>query len=250
MFVIGRNPVNEALKFNSRSIKKIVLLEGLSDSKIKEIIRIADKNNISIDLKSKKDFEKILDKKDKSEGVSQGVIAEVTEYKYADIDTILEKVKPKNDALLLILDEIQDPHNLGAVIRTSTAAGTDGIIVTEKNSAKVNHTVVKTSAGAVNHIDIVQSKNIYKTIEALKNADFIVLGTSLNTKTSLYDMNFKGKYAIVLGNEGEGIRKNILKLCDGLIKIPIADKIESLNVSVSAGVILFEILRQRLRKEK
>ena len=143
------------------------------------------------------------------------------------------------------MDEIQDPHNLGAIIRTSAAAGADGIILTEKNTAKVNHTVIKASAGAVNHIDIVQSRNIYKTIETLKEADFIVLGTSLNTKTSLYDYDFKGKYAVVLGNEGEGIRKNILKLCDGLFKIPLAGKMESLNVSVSAGVILYEALRQR-----
>ncbi len=245
MFVIGRNPVAETLKFNPHSIKKIVLLEGLSDNKIKEIIRFAGRNNIRVELKNKKDFEKILDKKDKSEGVSQGVIAEVTEFKYSDINSILEKVKPKNDVLLLILDEIQDPHNLGAIIRTAAAAGTDGIILTEKNTAKVNHTVIKASAGAVNHIDIVQSRNIYKTIEALKEDNFIVLGTSLNTKVSLYDMLFKGKYAIVLGNEGEGIRKNILKLCDELFKIPLSGKIESLNVSVSAGVILYEVLRQR-----
>jgi 23S rRNA (guanosine2251-2'-O)-methyltransferase len=245
MFVIGRNPVAETLKFNPQSIKKIVLLEGLYDSKIKEIIRNADRNNIRVELKNKQDFEKILDKKDKSEGVSQGVIAEVTEYKYADINSILEKVKPKSDALLLILDEIQDPHNLGAIIRTAAAAGADGIILTEKNSAKVNHTVIKASAGAINHIGIVQSKNIYKSIEELKNAGFKILGTNLKSEKSLYDYDYRGKYAVVLGNEGEGIRKNILKLCDELFKIPLSGKIESLNVSVSAGVILYEVLRQR-----
>jgi 23S rRNA (guanosine2251-2'-O)-methyltransferase len=245
MFVIGRNPVIESLKFNPHSIKKIVLIEGLSDNKIKDIIRIADKNNINIELKIKNDFEKILDKKDKSEGVSQGVIAEVEEYKYAELQTLLEILSSKNNVILLILDEIQDPHNLGAIIRTSVAAGIDGIVITEKNSAKVNHTVVKTSAGAINHISLVQSRNIYKSIETLKNSGFTVLGTGLNAQKSLFEVNFKGKYAVVLGNEGEGIRKNILKLCDELIKIPIMGKIESLNVSVSAGVILYEVLRQR-----
>ena len=246
MFIIGRNPVLETLKFNPQSIRKIVLLKDLSDNKIKEIIRIAEKNIINIELKIKNDFEKILDKKDKSEGVSQGVIAETEEYKYAELDTLLDKVKSKNNSILLILDEIQDPHNLGAVIRTSVAAGIEGIIVTEKNSAKVNHTVVKTSAGAVNHIAIVQSRNIYKSIEILKKEGFTVLGTGLNAKKSIYEVNFEGKYAVVLGNEGEGIRKNIIKLCDELIKIPIMGKIESLNVSVSAGVILYEALRQRI----
>jgi len=245
MFVIGRNPVIESLKFNPHSIKKIVLIEGLSDNKIKEIIKIAGKNNINIEFKIKNDFEKILDKKDKSEGVSQGVIAEVEEYKYAELQTLLEMVSSKSNAILLILDEIQDPHNLGAIIRTSVAAGIDGIIITEKNSAKVNHTVVKTSAGAVNHITLVQSRNIYKSIEILKNSGFSVLGTGLNAQKSLFEVNFEGKYAVVLGNEGEGIRKNILKLCDELIKIPIMGRIESLNVSVSAGVILYEVLRQR-----
>jgi 23S rRNA (guanosine2251-2'-O)-methyltransferase len=248
MFVIGRNPVLESLKFNPQAIRKIVLIESISDNKIKEIIRIAGKNKIFIEKKLKKDFEQILDKKDKSEGVSQGVIAEVEEFKYAEFQQLLEKTKTKTNALILILDEIQDPHNLGAVIRTSAAAAIDGIIITEKNSAKVNHTVVKTSAGAVNYIDIVQSRNIYKSIETLKEKGFTVLGTSLKAAKTIYEVNFRGKFAVILGNEGEGIRKNIVKLCDEQLKIPIADKVESLNVSVSAGIILYEVLRQSKSK--
>lgn len=246
MFIIGRNPVIEALKYNSGSIRKIVLLEGLSDNKIKEIIRTADKNNINVELRVKKDFERILDKKDKSEGVTQGVIAEVEEYSYVSLETVFSKINDKEDALLLILDEIQDPHNLGAIIRTSAAAGIDGVIITEKNSAKVNHTVMKTSAGAANKIYIVQSKNIYKTIEQLKNSGFKVLGTVLNSVISMFDIKFKGKTAVIFGNEGEGVRKNILKLCDNVFKIPIAGNVESLNVSVAAGVLMYEVLRQKM----
>jgi 23S rRNA (guanosine2251-2'-O)-methyltransferase len=245
MLVIGRNPVLEALKYNPQSIEKIVLLESVSDNKIKEIRRICDKNNIKVEITNKKDFEKIFDKKNKSEGISQGILAKVEDFKYTGFSAIQERVKTKNEALLLILDEVQDPHNLGAIIRTSAASGADGIILTEKNTAKVNHTVIKASAGAVNHIGITQSKNIYKTMEELKDTGFKILGTSLKSEKSLYDLDFKGKYAIVLGNEGEGIRKNILKLCDELFKIPLAGRIESLNVSVSAGVILYEVLRQR-----
>jgi 23S rRNA (guanosine2251-2'-O)-methyltransferase len=245
MLIIGRNPVTEAVKYNPGSIKKIILLEGLSDNKIKEIMRNAGKKNIKVELRSKKEFAKILDKKDKSEGVSQGVIAETEDYTYAELDTILSKTAIKTDSLLIILDEIQDPHNLGAVIRTSAAAGIDGIIITEKNSAKVNHTVIKTSAGTVNYIDIVQSKNIYKTIEKLKSSGFKILGTALNAGDSLYGVGFNGKIAVVFGNEGEGIRKNIVKLCDDLFKIPILGKVESLNISVAAGIVLYEALRQQ-----
>ena len=245
MFIIGRNPVTEALKYNSGSIKKIILLEDLSDNKIKEIMRIAEKKHIKVELKNKKDFEKIIDRKDKSEGVSQGVIAETEEYSYASLGGVLNKISAKDSSLLLILDEIQDPHNLGAVIRTSAATGIDGIIITEKNSAKVNHTVIKSSAGSANKIDIVQSKSIYKTIEQLKNSGFKVLGTTLKAGKSMYEINFKEKIAVVLGNEGEGIRKNIVKLCDEMFKIPIVGKVESLNVSVAAGVVLYEALRQR-----
>ena len=245
MLIIGRNPVKEALKYNSGSIKKIILLEDLSDNKIKEIMRIAEKKHIKVELKNKKDFEKIIDRKDKSEGVSQGVIAETEEYSYASLEVVLSKINDREDAFLLILDEIQDPHNLGAVIRTSAATGIDGIIITEKNSAKVNHTVIKSSAGSANKIDIVQSKSIYKTIEQLKNSGFKVLGTTLKAGKSMYEINFKEKIAVVLGNEGEGIRKNILKLCDEMFKIPIPGNVESLNVSVAAGVVLYEALRQR-----
>ena len=245
MFIIGRNPVTEALKYNSGSIKKIILLEDLSDNKIKEIMRIAEKKHIKVELRNKKDFEKIIDRKDKSEGVSQGVIAETEEYSYASLGGVLNKISAKDSSLLLILDEIQDPHNLGAVIRTSAATGIDGIIITEKNSAKVNHTVIKSSAGTANKIDIIQSKSIYKTIEQLKNSGFKVLGTTLKAGKSMYEINFKEKIAVVLGNEGEGIRKNILKLCDEMFKIPVPGNVESLNVSVAAGVVLYEALRQR-----
>ena len=193
MLIIGRNPVKEALKYNSGSIKKIILLEDLSDNKIKEIMRIAEKKHIKVELKNKKDFEKIIDRKDKSEGVSQGVIAETEEYSYASLEVVLSKINDREDAFLLILDEIQDPHNLGAVIRTSAATGIDGIIITEKNSAKVNHTVIKSSAGTANKIDIVQSKSIYKTIEQLKNSGFKVLGTTLKAGKSMYEINFKEK---------------------------------------------------------
>lgn len=245
MLVIGRNPLVETIKFNPSSIKQVFMLQGLTDNKIKEIIRLLKRLNITAELKSKKEFEKLLTKKDKSEGISQGVIAEVSDYEYADLNVILDNIRSKLDSVIVVLDEIQDPHNLGAIIRTAAASGTDAVIITEKNSAKVNHTVMKTSSGAANYIKIVLSKNIYSAITSLKDQNFKIIGTSLAANTFHYDTNFSGKIALVLGSEGEGLRKNVLKLCDSLTKIPINGRVESLNVSVAAGVMLYEILRQK-----
>lgn len=245
MLIVGRNPVIEAIKFNPRAIKKIIVLENITDSKLKEIIKTAEKNSITVERKNKNQFEKIFEQKDKSKGISQGIAAETEEFNYAEYDDIIEKIKNNDNATIVLLDEIQDPHNLGAVIRTSVASGVDAIFITEKNSAKINHTVIKTSSGAANYINIVQVRSIYQTIQDLNNVGLEVLGTSLNAKSSHSDYKYSKKTAIVLGNEGEGLRKNVLKLCDNLIKIPIIGKIDSLNVSVAAGIILYEILRQK-----
>jgi 23S rRNA (guanosine2251-2'-O)-methyltransferase len=245
MLIVGRNPVIEALKFNPHSIKKIIVLSNLTDSKLKEIIKTAEKNSIIVEKKDKSAFEKIFEQKDKSKGISQGIAAETEEFMYADYDETLRKLNEKEKATVVLLDEIQDPHNLGAIIRTSAASGVDVIFITEKNSAKVNHTVIKTSSGAANYIQIVQVQSIYQAIPDLNNAGFDVVAASLNAKKSHTEHRFADKTVIILGNEGEGLRKNVLKLCDNLIKIPIAGKIDSLNVSVAAGVILYEILRQR-----
>lgn len=245
MLVIGRNPVSETINLNPSSIRKIVLLNTLTDNKIIKIAETAKSKNIPVEYLSKQQFEKIFtDKKDKSDGISQGIIAEVEDYRYYKTTEILKSLNDQKEAALVILDEIQDPHNFGAIIRTAVSAGVDGIVISDKNTAKVNHTVVKTSSGATNYIKISKEPNLYKTIEVLNEAGFTIIGTSLNTEKSLYDFRFPEKSAIILGSEGEGLRKNIIKLCDEVIKIPMAGKIDSLNVSVSAGVILFERLRQ------
>ncbi|MCI0450176.1 MAG: 23S rRNA (guanosine(2251)-2'-O)-methyltransferase RlmB [Chlorobi bacterium] len=245
MLVIGRNPVIEALKFNPKSIKKLVLLESVSNNKLKEIIKIAQQKNIIIEKFPKIRFEKLLDRKDKSEGISQGIIAEVEEFKYSKTSEILKSVEGNEQITLAVLDEIQDPHNFGAIIRSAAASGIVGIIISDKNTVKVNHTVIKTSSGATNYIKISKESNIYTAVEYLKEKGFKIIGTVLNADKNLYEFSFPGKCVIIFGNEGEGLRKNLIKLCDYLIKIPLAGKIESLNVSVTAGVIFYEILRQR-----
>lgn len=245
MLIIGLNPVLETLDFAPERIEKILILEGIANSKINRIIEIAGKKGITVERRDKQEFERIIDKKDKSEGISQGVIAVAAEFEYYDFDILVEELREKKDALLVVLDEIQDPHNLGAIIRTAAAVGADGVVISEKNSAKVTHTVIKASAGATNYIKICLKNNIYKAITALQISNFFVIGASLKAKQSYFDLELNGRFAVVFGSEGKGLRTNIVNLCDELVKIPVANKIESLNVSVSAGVILYEILRQR-----
>lgn len=247
MLVIGRNPVIETLKSNPETIKKILLLNTLTDNKLKEIAAKAESKNIIVQRVPKQEFEKLLDKKDKSDGISQGIIADVQDFVYHKTTEILKSLDEagKTKTTLIVLDEITDPHNFGAVIRTAAASRADGIIISDKNSVKVNHTVIKASSGATNYVKISKEYNIYQTMEMLKERGYTIVGTVLNSDTSIYSYEFPEKCAIVFGSEGEGLRKNIINLCDDLIKIPMAGKIESLNVSVSAGVVLFEILRQR-----
>jgi 23S rRNA (guanosine2251-2'-O)-methyltransferase len=245
MLIIGRNPIIEAIKFNVSSVQKIVLLGNATDSKIKEILNQAKEFNIPVQRFIKEDFVKYFDDKNKSEGISQGMFAEVIDFKYADFETSLNELSELKAATIILLDEIQDPHNLGAIIRTSSAAGAGLIVLTAKNTAKINHTVIKSSSGATNYIKIAQINSIYDTIKRLKEHEFDIVGTSLNANNSLFDYEFKSKTVIVFGNEGTGLRTNIMRRCDSLIKIPIENnKIESLNVSVSAGVILYEKLRR------
>lgn len=249
MLVIGRNPVIETINLNSKSIRKIVLLDSVTDNKLKDIASKAKSKNIIVETLSKQQFEKLFeDKRDKSDGISQGIIADVEDFAYSKTTEILKSVNDKPKVTLIMLDEVQDPHNFGAIIRTAVSAGADGVVISDKNSVKVNHTVVKTSSGATNYIKISKENNIYQTIEVLKEVGFTIIGTALNTDKDIYSFDFPDKCVIVFGSEGEGLRKNILNLCDQIVKIPMVGKIDSLNVSVSAGVVLYERLRQSINK--
>lgn len=248
MLIIGINPVLETLDFDPARIEKIMLMEGITNSRIQKISEIAKRKNIPVERKSKAHFESIIDKKDKSEGISQGVIAEAKEFEYHELRNILEDVKDKKNAMIIVLDEIQDPHNLGAILRTCAAANVNGVVISEKNSAKVNHTVLKASAGTINFLKISLSGNIYKAIEMIKESEFFVFGTTLKESTNMYELKFNDRCALVFGSEGRGIRTNIIRLCDEMVKIPIPGRAESLNVSVSAGIVLYEVLRQWSQK--
>ena len=204
---------------------------------------MARQRKIVIVEKDKKDMEKIANNKN-----YQGVIAFVPPFSYCEIEDILEYAKEKNEEpFVLILDGIEDPHNLGSIIRTAETAGVHGIIIPKRRSAQVNSTVNKTSAGATNFMKIARVNNINETIEYLKNNDIWIYGTDGEAKEMYYDEDMTGNVAIVIGSEGFGMSRLVKENCDFLLKIPMKGKITSLNASVSAGIIMYEVVKQRMK---
>ena len=180
----------------------------------------------------------------------QGVIAIVPPFEYVEISDILQVAKERNeDPFVIVLDGIEDPHNLGSIIRTAETAGVHGVIIPKRRAASVNSTVNKASAGAVEHMKIARVTNISDAIEELKQAGLWVCGTAVDTNKYYYNQDLTGPLAIVIGNEGKGIGEKVKKNCDFLVKIPMKGKIQSLNASVSTGIVIYESVKQRIRKE-
>lgn len=246
MLVIGKNSILEILKTTPKEISKIILLKTLKpEPRLKEIVHLAEENGIAKIFINKFEFANYFDRKNKSEGITQGVIAFIKDYQYAKLSDILEDTKDVKNPLILVLDEITDPHNLGAIIRSAVCLGADGIVIPRHNSAEVNHTVIKTSSGAVKHIPIARETNLINTIRYLKQNGYWIVGTDLRSPKTLFEMDLKMPTGLVIGSEGTGIRNNIKNACDFLIRIPMTGKLDSLNASVSAGVLLYEIFRQK-----
>ena len=206
---------------------------------------MARQRKIVIVEKDKKDMEKIANNKN-----YQGVIAFVPPFSYCEIEDILEYAKGKNEEpFVLILDGIEDPHNLGAIIRTGETAGVNGIIIPKRRSASVNSTVSKVSSGAVEYMKIARVTNITDAIDKLKKEGLWICGTDINTEKYYYNQDLTGPIGIVIGNEGKGISDKVKKNCDFLVKIPMMGRVTSLNASVSTGIIIYEALKQRLQKK-
>ena len=206
---------------------------------------MARQRKIVIVEKDKKDMEKIAKNKN-----YQGVIAFVPPFSYCEIEDILEYAKGKNEEpFVLILDGIEDPHNLGAIIRTAETAGMHGIIIPKRRSASVNSTVCKVSSGAVEYMKIARVTNITDAIDKLKKEGLWICGTDINTEKYYYNQDLTGPIGIVIGNEGKGISDKVKKNCDFLVKIPMMGRVTSLNASVSTGIIIYEALKQRLQKK-
>ena len=241
--IAGRNSVMELLK-SGKDINKIYVEKGERHGSINEIIKLAKEKKIVIVEVEKQKIKQMAQIEN-----PQGVLAIVPPFDYCDVDDILEEAKNKNEkAFILILDGIEDPHNLGAIIRTAETSGVHGIIIPKRRSALVNSTVNKTSAGAVNYMKIARVNNINETIKYLKENDIWVYGTDMTGEKVYYDEDYKGNVAIVIGNEGFGMERLVKENCDILVRIPMKGKINSLNASTSAGILMYEVLRQRLNQ--
>lgn len=240
--VEGRNSVLELLE-SGKDINKIFITKGERHGSINKIIAIAKERRVIIVEKDKRKMEEMAQTQN-----YQGVIAIVPPFEYCQIDEILEEAKNKNEEpFVLILDGIEDPHNLGSIIRTAETAGVHGIILPKRRAAAVNSTVNKTSAGAVEHMKIARVTNISDSIERLKKEGLWICGTDINTDKYYYNQDLTGPLGIVIGNEGNGMSDKVRKNCDFLVKIPMKGKVTSLNASVSAGIIVYEAVKQRTK---
>ncbi len=228
MLVYGRNVAKEVLQ-KPEKVKKVLLMKDFSD---KEINSLIEKNRIKVEYLSKKDFSQF----DKYS--HQGIILDIEDFCYTNYKEFFDI----DNAKIVILDHLEDPHNLGAIIRTCEAAGIHGIIIPKDRSVDVNSTVMKTSAGALENVKIAKVTNLVSVIDDLKDNGFWIVGTSLESSVDYRDIDYTGKIALVIGNEGSGLSKAVQESCDYLAKIPMYGKINSLNASVAAGIMIYEMI--------
>lgn len=238
----GRNAVLELLE-SGKDINKIYITKGEKHGSITKIIAKArERKIVTVEVEREK-----INQMAQTEN-AQGVIAIVPPFDYCEVEDILNEAKSKKEkAFILILDGIEDPHNLGSIIRTAETAGVHGIIIPKRRAAAVNSTVVKTSAGATSFMKVARVNNINETIKYLKENDVWIYGTDMETDKMYYDEDLTGNIAIVIGSEGFGMSKLVKENCDFLIKIPMKGKITSLNASVSAGIVIYEAVKQRIK---
>ncbi|MBS3945497.1 MAG: 23S rRNA (guanosine(2251)-2'-O)-methyltransferase RlmB [Melioribacter sp.] len=237
--IFGRKPVLEAINAGV-DLEVIYVAYGQHGDVIHKIFNSAKERGIKITQISQQKFNELA----RSEN-AQGVIAVKSVATFYELSEIIEHAKKSTYPLLLLLDSIQDPHNLGAILRTAECSGVDGILITTNQSSPITETVEKISAGAVSHLKICKVNNLVRAIEQLKKENFWIVGSSLSNSKNYTSIDYKMPVALVVGNEEKGIRKLVAENCDFLVKIPMPGKIDSLNVSVATGVLLFEILRQQ-----
>ena len=225
-----------------KTIDKLFVLDGCQDGPVKSILREAKKTDTIINFVDKERLDRLA-----NSGHHQGVVAQAAAYEYAEVEDILNAAKEKGEApFIFILDEIEDPHNLGAIIRTANLCGAHGVIIPKRRAVGLTATVAKTSAGAINYTPVAKVTNIAKTIEELKKEGMWFVCADMDGQT-MYDLNLTGPIGLVIGNEGAGVSRLVKEKCDFTASIPMKGDIDSLNASVAAGVLAYEIVRQRLK---
>ena len=231
MLVYGRNVAIDLLK-KKKNIKKIILQDGFNDDLIFSLI---ENNNYRVEYRSKKEID------DLCSGVHQGIILDIPDFAYDNINDFLER----KEEFVVVLDHLEDPHNLGAIIRTCEAAGVKSIIIPKDRQVLINSTVMKTSVGTLDNIHVVLVSNISNSIDILKDNGFWVVGTALENSIDYRQIDYSGKIALIIGNEGAGMSKLVTKKCDFIAKIPMYGSTNSLNASVAAGIMIYEVIRDR-----
>ena len=240
-YIVGRNPVIEHLRNTPQGVEVVCIAEGNTHSRIRQIIAMAEQANIRIKHCTRRELDKL-----QPSVPHQGVIAVIRSPRYNDLSSILAKIQSsEHDALLVMLDGVQDPRNLGAILRTADAANADAVIIPKNSAVGITAAVHKASAGASAYVPIVSVTNLARTVDALKKAGVWVAGTTEDAPCLYTDADFNIPLCLVLGSEGKGIRRLVKEKCDYLVHLPMLGNIESLNVSVAAGVLLYEVLRQR-----
>lgn len=238
----GRNAVMEAFRAG-RPIDKLFVLNGCQDGAVRSIVREAKKHDTIIQFVEKERLSQLSET-----GRHQGVVAFAAAYEYSEVEDMLKLAEEKGeDPFIILLDNIEDPHNLGAIIRTANLAGAHGVIIPKRRAVGLTATVAKTSAGALNYTPVAKVTNIVKTMEDLKKRGMWFVCADMGG-TTMYDLNLKGSIGLVIGNEGEGVSRLVRENCDFIASIPMKGDIDSLNASVAAGVLSYEIVRQRLGK--
>lgn len=230
--ITGKNTVTEAIKVG-RKIHEVYVLKGSN----KDVLSLARNSHIKIKELDKQQLQKLLPKN------NQGIGALVEEYKYKSIDQVLQK--DKQNKVFVMLDQLEDPHNLGAILRSADAFGVDAIIIPKNRSVKLNATVAKVSTGAIEHVDVVEVTNLTNTIKSLKDNGFWVVGTDANTDQTIHDINVDTDLVIVIGSEGKGISRLVKENCDYVVKIPMSGHVNSLNASVSAALVIYEVYHKK-----
>lgn len=235
----GRNAVLEAYR-SGRTVDRLYVQEHLEDGSVRTILREAKKADTVVSFVKKDRLDEMSET-----GHHQGVIARVSAYEYASVEDIFARAEARSEApFIILLDGIEDPHNLGAIIRSACCAGAHGVIITKRRAASLTATVVRTSAGALNYVPVAKVTNLNRTMEELRDRGVWFVCADMSGKP-MYELDFKGPVALVIGNEGDGVSRLVRENCDFTAKIPMKGELDSLNASVAAGILMYEVVRQR-----
>ncbi len=244
VIIYGINPALEALEGDGSVIQKVVVARGRSGEKFHKLLSIARQKNIDVEFREREYLDRLAGR-----AAHQGVVCFGVPFSYVGVDDVIGHcIEPFRDHLVLILDSVTDPQNLGTLIRTAHCFGVNGVIIPENRAASVTPAVLKASAGAAQHTPVARVVNIAQTIDDLKDRGFWIYGAEAEAAEDICRVHYQGHAALVMGSEGKGLRPLVRKKCDFLISIPMGGRIGSLNVSVAAGVILFDIFTKRVRK--